>query len=240
MQINLTEIVVALIGLLGTICTAVVVPYIKGKIGDAKWEELRKKISTGVSAAEQLSNTGVISKAARKQHVIDAVNNSGILQSMKRWGITVDIEEIYDMIEAAVYDLPSKITTNEVKKIAEQKVEAMAEATVEKKAEQQVTAKVEEKLDQKVEAVVSSKVEEAVQTKVEEVVQTKVEEKVDTTIKDAVESAVGDKLGEVVEQKVQEVVNTPEPESTTPQPQDPPEIPTAEVLPKPDNSSMEQ
>lgn len=135
MQIDLTPIIVALIGLLSTICTCCVVPLIKSKLTADQWARLQNVINVAVAAAEQLSKTGIITKDARKEYVLNAVNDSGILDAMKKRGITVDISQIYDMLEASVYTLPNKITTNEVRKITEQKVEVMAQSAIEKKVE---------------------------------------------------------------------------------------------------------
>lgn len=140
MSINLTEIIVALIGLCGTIITVVVVPYVRGKMGDEQWKKMKELIEVGVAAAEQLSMTGVITKDDRKQYVVDSINKSGIIERMKKLGINIDIEEIYDLIEASVYNLPNKLTNTQYQKIAEQKVEVMAETAI----ETQVAVRVDE------------------------------------------------------------------------------------------------
>lgn len=121
---NITQIIIALIGLCSTIITAVIVPYVKNRLSDSQWNKLKELVATGVAAAEQLSRTGEISKEERKDYVVDLIKKSGVIESLAKYGITVNIEEIYDMIEAEVYILPNKITNTEYKKMAEQAIEA--------------------------------------------------------------------------------------------------------------------
>lgn len=136
-MIDLTNIIVALIGLLGTIITTFLIPLIRSKLTAAQQDELQKLIQIGVAAAEQLSNTGVIKKAERKQFVIDFLASKGF---------TADMDLIEKMLEASVYELPGKITTNEVKKLAEVKVEAMAENVIEARVATKVDEIIAEKM----------------------------------------------------------------------------------------------
>lgn len=125
MQIDLTSIIVALIGVLSTVITTVLVPYIRTKLSVEQQKKLQGWIQVAVSAAEQLSKTGIIDKKDRKQYVLDFLN---------RHGMTADMDLIDTMLEGAVYDLPSKLTTAEVKKLAEAEVKkATNEAIAEKK-----------------------------------------------------------------------------------------------------------
>ena len=135
MTIDLTQIVVAIIGILGTIITYQVIPLIRSRLNESQQAKLKQWIQIAVSAAEQLSKTGSISKDERKQYVLNFLNDRGL---------TINLDEIDAMIEAAVYDLPSKLTNQEVKKIAEKKVEAMAENVVDTKVQEVVEAKVQE------------------------------------------------------------------------------------------------
>ena len=52
-------------------------------------------------------------------------------------GMTADLDLIETMLEGAVYDLPSKLTTNEVKKIVAQEVTRATESALQSAAEKQ-------------------------------------------------------------------------------------------------------
>ena len=121
MTIDITQICVAIITLVGSIITAILIPYIKTKLTAEQQKKLQTWIQIGVSAAEQLSKTGVISKDERKKYVLDFLNRNGM---------TADLDLIETMLEGAVYDLPSKLTTNEVKKIVAQEVTRATESAL--------------------------------------------------------------------------------------------------------------
>lgn len=128
MTIDITQICVAIITLVGSIITAILIPYIKTKLTVEQQKKLQTWIQIGVSAAEQLSKTGVISKDERKKYVLDFLNRNGM---------TADLDLIETMLEGAVYDLPSKLTTNEVKKIVAQEVTRATESALQGAAEKQ-------------------------------------------------------------------------------------------------------
>ena len=56
MNIDITQIVVAVIGLLGIIITSVVVPLIKSKLTNSQWESIKNYALAGVQAAEIIFN----------------------------------------------------------------------------------------------------------------------------------------------------------------------------------------
>ena len=58
MNIDITEIVVAVIGLLGIVITSVVVPLIKSKLTNSQWETIKNYALAGVQAAEILIGAG--------------------------------------------------------------------------------------------------------------------------------------------------------------------------------------
>lgn len=58
MEIDITQIVVALIGLLSVIITSVVVPLIKSKVTNSQWEMITKYALAGVQAAEIIIGCG--------------------------------------------------------------------------------------------------------------------------------------------------------------------------------------
>ena len=56
MNIDITQIVVAVIGLLGIIITSVIVPLIKSKLTNSQWETILNDALAGVQAAEIIFN----------------------------------------------------------------------------------------------------------------------------------------------------------------------------------------
>lgn len=56
MTIDITQIVVAVLGLLGLIITTVLVPWIKSKLTNSQWETILNYALAGVQAAEIIFN----------------------------------------------------------------------------------------------------------------------------------------------------------------------------------------
>ena len=56
MDIDITQIIVALIGLLSVIITSVVVPLIRSKLTNSQWESIKNYALAGVQAAEIIFN----------------------------------------------------------------------------------------------------------------------------------------------------------------------------------------
>ena len=102
MNDNLTSILLALLGLCSTIITAVVVPYMKTKLGSQKSSDLAKLVQIGVSAAEQIFTE---TKAGQKK-------KEWVLNWLKSQNIDVDNpllkEQIEALIESFCYGLNSK------------------------------------------------------------------------------------------------------------------------------------
>lgn len=98
-MIDLTEIILAVIAVLGTILTAVVVPLLKQKLTENQQEILGKIVKTGVYAAEQLFGGGT--GAQKKEWVLKYLSDQGY---------NVDLESINAQIEAVVKEL--KIAAN--------------------------------------------------------------------------------------------------------------------------------
>ena len=94
MNIDLTQIIIALMGLLSAIITGFVIPWIKGKLDDRQLELLNGFIRIGVYAAEQLISP---EKGEEKlKYVFDF---------LKAKGFQVDEPQVRTMIEAAVLEL---------------------------------------------------------------------------------------------------------------------------------------
>lgn len=94
MQVDLTQIILAVITLLGAVLTTFVIPLLKQKLSLQQQEALDKAIKIAVYAAEQTK--GKESGDARK---------AWVLQFLKEQGINVDLEAVDAQIEAVVKTL---------------------------------------------------------------------------------------------------------------------------------------
>lgn len=99
MNIDITEIVVAVIGLLGIIITSVVVPLIKSKLTNSQWESIKNYALAGVQAAEIIFNAQ--GKGEEKlEWVTEYIENQ-----CKAHGIKIDMDTVRVAIENAWKDL---------------------------------------------------------------------------------------------------------------------------------------
>ena len=97
-MIDITSIVNAVIALLAAVVSTFLVPWIKGKVEAQKLEKVADWVTIAVSAAEQIyKESGMGEK--KKQYVLDFLDGKGL---------TVDINSVDAMIEAAVYGLKEK------------------------------------------------------------------------------------------------------------------------------------
>ena len=95
MQLDLTQIVVALIGLLGLIITSVIVPLIKSKLTDAQWQMVKTYAIAGVQAAEIIFNAQGQGEA-KLRWVSEYITNQCLAH-----GIKIDAETVRVAIENA-------------------------------------------------------------------------------------------------------------------------------------------
>ena len=91
---DITKIVVALIGFLGTILTAFLAPYLKAKLDVEKVTKLGQLAQRFVLAAEQLIGSG---KGAEKK--------AKVQDWLKEKGYDVSLDEVDSAIEAAVKEM---------------------------------------------------------------------------------------------------------------------------------------
>lgn len=99
MQINLTQVVVALIGLLSTALTSFLIPFLKNKISEAKYKRIQVWATVAVEAAEQIFvGTGLGAK--KKEYVINFLNKRGY---------KIDDDELDVVIESAVLEMKHAI-----------------------------------------------------------------------------------------------------------------------------------
>lgn len=99
MNIDITEIVVAVIGLLGIIITSVVVPLIKSKLTNSQWESIKNYALAGVQAAEIIFNAQGKGKE-KLEWVTEYIENQ-----CKAHGIEIDMDTVRVAIENAWKDL---------------------------------------------------------------------------------------------------------------------------------------
>lgn len=105
MNIDITQIVLAVIGLLSAVLTGFIIPWLKskidintGKVTENQAAMLKLVINTAVKAAEQLYN----SEAGQEKKAY-------VVNLLKEQGIKVELPEIDAAIEAAVLELHRKI-----------------------------------------------------------------------------------------------------------------------------------
>ena len=98
MNIDITQIVVAVIGLMSVIITSVVYPLIKSKLTNSQWESIKNYALAGVQAAEIIIGAGKgAEKFAWAKEYIEA--------QCKAHGIKIDMDTVQVAIENAWKEL---------------------------------------------------------------------------------------------------------------------------------------
>lgn len=95
MNIDITQIVVAVIGLLGIIITSVVVPLIKSKLTNSQWESIKNYALAGVQAAEIIFNA-----QGKGEEKLEWVTEY-IEKQCKAHGVEIDMDTVRVAIENA-------------------------------------------------------------------------------------------------------------------------------------------
>ncbi len=117
-QIDLTQIILAVLGIVATIITAYVIPLLKNKVGDAKWTQFINIVSVAVDAAEQLGLTGTVSN--KLEYATEQIK-----LAMLKHGLTYDDQTIRAAIEAIVLQFNEyniELTTDDLIKLHEANV----------------------------------------------------------------------------------------------------------------------
>ena len=110
MNIDITQIVVAVIGLLGLVVTSVLVPLIRTKINAEQWDTIYNYAVAAVQAAEIIIGAGEgEEKVAWAKEYIEA--------QCKAHGIKIDMDTVQVAIENAWKDLGLD-HSNEQEKVA--------------------------------------------------------------------------------------------------------------------------
>ena len=99
MNIDITEIVVAVIGLLSIVITSVVVPLIKSKLTNSQWETIKNYALAGVKTAEIIFNA-----QGKGEEKLEWVSKY-IEAQCKAHGIKIDMDTVRVAIENAWKDL---------------------------------------------------------------------------------------------------------------------------------------
>lgn len=95
MNIDITQIVVALIGLMGVVITTVAVPLIRSKVTNEQWETIKNYALAGVQAAEIIFNAQ--GKGEKKLEWVSEY----IEAQCKAHGIKIDMDTVRIAIENA-------------------------------------------------------------------------------------------------------------------------------------------
>lgn len=94
MTIDLTQIILAVITLIGAVLTGFVIPWIKSKLDDRQYEVFATLVRVGVYAAEQLFTSEQWKE--KKEYVVNLLLENGY---------TVDATAVDALIEATVREL---------------------------------------------------------------------------------------------------------------------------------------
>lgn len=98
-SIDITEVVVSLIGLLSIIITSVVFPLIKSKLTNSQWETIKNYALAGVKTAEIIFNA-----QGKGEEKLEWVSKY-IEAQCKAHGIKIDMDTVRVAIENAWKDL---------------------------------------------------------------------------------------------------------------------------------------
>ena len=96
MNIDWTQIILAIIGLIGAVLTTVIVPYIRAKTTKQQRENIYTVIQSAVWAADQMFKASDPTGGAR---------NKWVMQQLKNIGLDVSEEDVVRMVEEAVQEL---------------------------------------------------------------------------------------------------------------------------------------
>ena len=105
MTIDLTQIILAILTLVGTVITRYLIPWIKSKTSERQFEALKILARTGVYAAEQIFTTEQWKE--KKEYVVNL---------LKENGYSVDSTSVDALIEAMVREL--RIEQGQVQKLS--------------------------------------------------------------------------------------------------------------------------
>lgn len=117
--INLTQIILAIITLIGGLITRYLIPWLKDKLDDRQYNALATLVRVGVFAAEQIFSTDQWKE--KKQYVVDLLKENGYI---------VDTTAVDALIESTVRELRIEQGQRKdaaVTKLIEQKTEGQTD-----------------------------------------------------------------------------------------------------------------
>lgn len=94
-MIDLTNIISAVITLIIAVISTFLIPYLKTKVDEMKFENIKTWVKVAVEAAEMIY-TGTGRGEEKKAYVVQYLNSKGY---------TIDTESINNLIESAVLEL---------------------------------------------------------------------------------------------------------------------------------------
>src|SRR5574344_1984562 len=94
-QVDLTQLILAIIGIMASVVSVYLIPLIKAKLGANKWDQFVKIVSVAVDAAEQLGLTDVAIN--KLEYAMQQVK-----LTMQKQGLTYDDATIRAAIESLV------------------------------------------------------------------------------------------------------------------------------------------
>lgn len=94
-QVDLTQLILAIIGIMAGVVSVYLIPLIKAKLGANKWDQFMKIVSVAVDAAEQLGLTDVAIN--KLEYAMQQVK-----LAMQKQGLTYDDTTIRAAIESLV------------------------------------------------------------------------------------------------------------------------------------------
>lgn len=100
MKIDVTQIIVAFIGVLGTIITVYIIPYFKSKTNNTQWNNILAWTKAGVQCAEIIYagvGRGAEKKAYVEKYITDMCNQAGIKINVDT--VEVAIENAWKALE---------------------------------------------------------------------------------------------------------------------------------------------
>jgi len=103
---DITEIIGIVVKILAVIVSAILIPYIKSKLGEAKLTNISKWLEFAVNAAEEADRKGLIDKAAKYNYAVALLNKNGI---------TFDAETTQALIDSTCYELFNQFKADSVK-----------------------------------------------------------------------------------------------------------------------------
>ena len=92
---DITPIVIAFVSMVFAIIGILLIPFVKSKVGEEKFNDISKWVRIAVNAAEQIYNESGMGEV-KKEYV---------LEFLKKKGITMDIDSVDALIESEVYKL---------------------------------------------------------------------------------------------------------------------------------------